>query len=215
MCSPMTSRPANAFGKRRSRDPSRGRVRPGGADRLERPCFHRQRRRRRQRRQGPHVRARRQNRQDRLGILPRAEGSRAIRRADPRSPRRSTRRLGTTRRGMPISGGATWTSYTLDPAAGELYVPVGQSRTGLCEPTCARATNLYSPARSSCSTPRPGPTSATSSSCSGTGTIGTSPARRAFIKTAGGKKLMAEAPKDGYLYGVDLGQERDRSIACR
>jgi alcohol dehydrogenase (cytochrome c) len=27
--------------------------------------------------------------------------------------------------GIPISGGAAWASYTLDPAAGELYVPTG------------------------------------------------------------------------------------------
>ena len=27
-----------------------------------------------------------------------------------------------------------------------------------------------------------------------------------LIETAGGKKLMSEAPKDGYLYGVDLAE---------
>ncbi len=27
--------------------------------------------------------------------------------------------------GIPISGGGTWTSYTLDPATGDLYIPVG------------------------------------------------------------------------------------------
>ncbi len=40
------------------------------------------------------------------------------------APKGTTRTWGNSR-GIPISGGATWTSYSLDTATGELYVPSG------------------------------------------------------------------------------------------
>ena len=55
-------------------------------------------------------------------LVPKAEGDPT---ADRWARRRSTRRPGRTRPGMPISGGGTWTSYTLDPKTGQLYVPGG------------------------------------------------------------------------------------------
>ncbi len=104
--------------------------------------------------------------------------------------------------GIPISGGATWTSCTLDPAAGELYVPVGNPGPAFASDV-RKGDNLY------------------------TGSVVVLDARTgaykrhfklvrrdwhdwdvasapSLIETAGGRKLMAEAPKDGYLYGVDL-----------
>ena len=45
--------------------------------------------------------------------------------------------------GIPITGGATWTSYTLDPESGELYVPAGNSAPDFA-PGMRRGANLYS-----------------------------------------------------------------------
>jgi len=104
--------------------------------------------------------------------------------------------------GFPISGGGSWASTTLDPATGELYVPVGNPSPAYAIGV-REGDNLY------------------------TGSIvvldaKTGAYKRHFklvqrdwhdwdvvsppslIKTAGGKKLLAEAPKDGYLYGIDL-----------
>jgi alcohol dehydrogenase (cytochrome c) len=103
--------------------------------------------------------------------------------------------------GIPISGGGTWTSLTLDPAEGELYVPVGNPSPAYAVGV-RQGENLF------------------------TGSIvvldtKTGAYKREFkilpkdwhdwdvsnppalIETAGGKKLMAAAPKDGYLYGFD------------
>ena len=111
--------------------------------------------------------------------------------------------------GIPISGGGTWTSYTLDPTTGELYVPVGNPGAGLLRSACARA-RISIPARSSCSTPRPGPTNAISSSCPRDWHDWDVASPPSLIETAGGKKLMAEAPKDGHLYGFDLADNSAR-----
>jgi alcohol dehydrogenase (cytochrome c) len=112
--------------------------------------------------------------------------------------------------GIPISGGATWTSCTLDPSTGELYVPVGNPGPAYAIDV-RKGDNLYS------------------------GSVvvldaKTGAYKRHFklvrrdwhdwdvasapslVETAGGKKLMAEAPKDGYLYGVDLA---DNTVAYR
>jgi alcohol dehydrogenase (cytochrome c) len=104
--------------------------------------------------------------------------------------------------GTPITGGATWTSYTLDPATGELYVPGGNPAPdfaiGLRE-----GGNLYS------------------------GSVVVFDAKTgayknhfklvrkdwhdwdvsnapALIRTRGGKKLLSVAPKDGHVHGFDL-----------
>jgi alcohol dehydrogenase (cytochrome c) len=109
---------------------------------------------------------------------------------------------GNSMQGVPITGGATWTSYTLDPDTGLLYVPGGNPApdfaTGIRE-----GSNLYS------------------------GSVVVLDARTgdyrkhfkivpkdwhdwdvsgapAIINTAGGKKVMLVAPKDGHLYGFDL-----------
>jgi alcohol dehydrogenase (cytochrome c) len=104
--------------------------------------------------------------------------------------------------GIPITGGATWTSYTLDPVRQELYVPAGNSAPDFA-PQMRKGANLYS------------------------GSVVVLDARtgaykRHFELTAGdwhdwdvsntptlfrtrsGRRLMAVAPKDGNLYGFDL-----------
>ena len=104
--------------------------------------------------------------------------------------------------GSPITGGATWTSYTLDPATGLLYVPGGNPAPDFATGP-RQGANLYS------------------------GSVVVLDARTgaykshfkivpvdwhdwdvsstpAVIHTAGGRKLLSVAPKDGHLYGFDL-----------
>jgi len=104
--------------------------------------------------------------------------------------------------GVPITGGATWTSYTLDPDAGLLYVPGGNPAPDFAI-GMREGSNLY------------------------TGSVVVLDAMTgayknhfklvpkdwhdwdvsnppAIIKTAGGRKLLSVAPKDGHLYGIDL-----------
>ncbi len=104
--------------------------------------------------------------------------------------------------GLPISGGGTWTSYTLDPKTGLLYVPGGN------------------PAPDFVNGVREGDNFFTDSVVvldAKTGDyknhfqvvpkdwhdwdVSNPPI---LIQTMGGKQLMAVAPKDGYLYGFDL-----------
>jgi alcohol dehydrogenase (cytochrome c) len=104
--------------------------------------------------------------------------------------------------GDPITGGATWTSYTLDPVTGELYVPGGNPgpdfAMGLRE-----GANLYSgsvivlDARTGAYQrhfkllPKDWHDWDVSSAPS-------------MIETRGGRQLLSVAPKDGHLYGFDL-----------
>jgi alcohol dehydrogenase (cytochrome c) len=103
--------------------------------------------------------------------------------------------------GAPISGGGTWTSTTLDPASGLLYVPVGNPAPDY-DNSARQGNNLF------------------------TGSVVVLDARTgayknhfqlvardwhdwdvsnppALFQTRGGKKLMAVMPKDGFLYGFD------------
>jgi alcohol dehydrogenase (cytochrome c) len=110
--------------------------------------------------------------------------------------------------GIPISGGGTWTSTTLDTKNGLLYVPGGNPapdfvQGGLDGPTGRGGPNLY------------------------TGSVVVLDAKTGdyknhfkivphdwhdwdvsnppiLIQTMGGKQLMAVAPKDGHLYGYNL-----------
>lgn len=108
--------------------------------------------------------------------------------------------------GFPITGGATWTSYTLDPSTGLLYVPGGNPAPDFVNDYRGGA-NLY------------------------TGSVvvldaKTGAYRRHFqlvrrdfhdwdISTApslftskSGQRLMAVAPKDGHLYVFDLASDK-------
>lgn len=109
-------------------------------------------------------------------------------------------------RGIPITGGATWTSYTLDPASGLLYVPGGNPAPDFAA-AARKGSNLFS------------------------GSVVVLDARTgayrkdfkivpkdwhdwdvsnppALIHTKAGRHLMAVAPKDGHLYGFDLANDK-------
>jgi len=104
--------------------------------------------------------------------------------------------------GIPITGGGTWTSYTLDPATGLLYVPVGNPGPDFAADV-RKGDNLF--------------TGSVLVLDAKTGAyknhfklvpidwhdwdVSNTPA---LIHTRGGKHLLAVAPKDGYLYGIDL-----------
>jgi alcohol dehydrogenase (cytochrome c) len=103
--------------------------------------------------------------------------------------------------GAPISGGGMWTSMTLDPATGLLYVPVGNPAPDY-DNGAREGDNLY--------------TDSVLVLDAKTGAyknhyqivprdwhdwdVSNPPV---LIQTAGGKQLMAVSPKDGYLYGFD------------
>ncbi len=105
---------------------------------------------------------------------------------------------------FPISGGATWTSYTLDEKTGELYVPVGN-------PSPAYAISV-----------REGEDLYTDSvvvldAMTGAYKRHFKLVRRdwhdwdvasapALIHTRAGRTLLSAAPKDGHLYGIDLAE---------
>ncbi len=104
--------------------------------------------------------------------------------------------------GSPISGGATWTSYTLDPTTGLLYVPGGNPAPDFAAALRGGA-NLY--------------TDSVVLLDARTGAYHThfklSPkdwhdwdvsSAPALVTTASGKHVMLVAPKDGHLYGFDL-----------
>jgi alcohol dehydrogenase (cytochrome c) len=132
-------------------------------------------------------------------LVPRAEG-------DPtRGPQGATPlNLSTWKNApdTPITGGATWTSYTLDPATGLLYVPGGNPAPDFAI-GAREGGNLYS------------------------GSVVVLDAKTgaykyhfklvlndwhdwdvsnapALIQTKGGKKLLSVTPKDGHMYGFDL-----------
>jgi alcohol dehydrogenase (cytochrome c) len=102
----------------------------------------------------------------------------------------------------PISGGATWTSYTLDPATGLLYVPAGNPAPDFA--TRPRGgENLYS-----------GSVVVLDAKTGAYRThfklvpgdwhdwdVSSAPA---LIRTRAGRHVLAVAPKDGHLYGFDL-----------
>ena len=104
--------------------------------------------------------------------------------------------------GIPITGGGTWTSYTLDPATGLLYVPVGNPGPDFA-PDVREGANLFTGSVLVLDAKTGAyknhfklvPIDWHDWDVSNTPTL---------IHTQGGKHLLAVAPKDGYLYGIDL-----------
>jgi PQQ-dependent dehydrogenase (methanol/ethanol family) len=104
--------------------------------------------------------------------------------------------------GIPISGGGSWTSYTLDTKTGQLYVPGGNPAPDFAI-AAREGENLY--------------TDSVVVLDAKTGDykhhfkivpkdwhdwdVSNPPV---LIQTMGGKQLMSVAPKDGQLYGFDL-----------
>jgi alcohol dehydrogenase (cytochrome c) len=133
-------------------------------------------------------------------LVPKAEGDPT--RGPPGASPLNASTWGNSLQGVPITGGATWTSYTLDPDTGLLYVPGGNPGPDFATDV-REGSNLYS-----------GSVVVLDAK---TGDyknhfklvlkdwhdwdISSAPA---IIKTAGGKKILSVAPKDGHLYGFDL-----------
>lgn len=108
--------------------------------------------------------------------------------------------------GIPISGGGVWTSYTLDPKTGLLYIPGGNPAPDFAI-AAREGENLY--------------TDSVVVLDAKTGDykhhfklvpkdwhdwdVSNPPV---LIRTMGGKQLMVDAPKDGYLYGFDLADNK-------
>lgn len=107
--------------------------------------------------------------------------------------------------GSPITGGATWTSYTLDPASGVLYVPGGNPAPDFATGPRGGA-NLYSgsvvmlDAR----------TGAYKSHIKIVPVdwhdwdVSNAPA---IIQTRAGKRVLVVTPKNGFLYSFDLAND--------
>ena len=105
--------------------------------------------------------------------------------------------------GIPISGGGTWTSYTLDPKTGLLYVPGGNPAPDFAIGVREGDNSLYRlgrrPRRQDRRLQEPFPACA-----EGLARLGRLQPTDPDPERMGGKQLMAVAPKDGYLYGFDL-----------
>ena len=128
---------------------------------------------------------------------------------EPRGPVGTSPNDGSTWKnapGIPITGGGTWTSYTLDIKNGLIYVPGGNPGPDFA--TGAReGSNLY--------------VDSVVVLDAKTGNyknhfqvvpkdwhdydVSNPPI---LLQTAGGKQLLAVAPKDGYLYGYDLADNK-------
>ena len=103
---------------------------------------------------------------------------------------------------VPISGGGTWTSYTLDPATGRLYVPAANPSPDFVS-SLREGENLY--------------TDSVVILDANSGAyldhfqiaprdwhdwdVSNAPA---LITTQAGRRVLSFAPKNGHLYGVDL-----------
>ena len=104
--------------------------------------------------------------------------------------------------GFPVTGGATWTSYTLDPATGLLYVPGGNPAPDFVG-DFRQGDDLYSGSV------------VVLDALSGAYRNHFQLVQHDFhdydvsnaptvVTTAAGRRLLAVAPKDGHLYGYDL-----------
>lgn len=136
-------------------------------------------------------------------LVPREAGDKQY---GPEAPSQLDGSTWKTPKGSPISGGATWTSYTLDPEKGLLYVPGGNPAPDF-DVAMRGGSNLY--------------TGSVVVLDAKTGAyknhfkivpkdwhdwdVSSAPV---LIKTAGGKDLMTLAPKDGHLYGYDLADNK-------
>jgi len=104
--------------------------------------------------------------------------------------------------GTPITGGATWTSFTLDAERGELYVPAGNSAPDFATGP-RRGENLYS-GSVVVLVAKTGAYKRHFQLTSGDWHDWDVSNTPALIQTKGGRRLLSAAPKDGHLYGIDL-----------
>ena len=104
---------------------------------------------------------------------------------------------------VPISGGATWTSYTLDPTSELLYVPGGNpapdfDRSLRPGPNANTASIVVLDAKSGAFRTR----YVVSPADYHDWDVSTAPV---LVMTKGGRHVVAVAPKDGHLHGFDVG----------
>lgn len=109
---------------------------------------------------------------------------------------------------VPISGGGAWTSYSLDPASGKLYIPAGNPSPDFT-PHLRPGRNLY--------------TGSIVTLDAKTGSYGLhypmvqpdfhdwdASSAPVILTTRGGKRMVAATPKDGHLYAFDLATARNQ-----
>jgi alcohol dehydrogenase (cytochrome c) len=105
---------------------------------------------------------------------------------------------------VPITGGGTWTSYSLDPASGHVFIPTANPAPDFVA-SLREGSNLFTnsvvelDARNGAYVKhfQRAPKDWHDWDVSNT---------PALITTRANQRLMAFAPKDGHLYGVDLGK---------
>jgi alcohol dehydrogenase (cytochrome c) len=103
---------------------------------------------------------------------------------------------------VPITGGGTWTSSTLDPATGRLYVPVGNPAPDFA-PGVREGTDLYTNTVLTLDAKTGAYLDHFPMAPSDWHDWDVSNAPSLFM-TKGGKQLLSFSPKNGYLYGFDL-----------
>lgn len=109
--------------------------------------------------------------------------------------------------GIPITGGANWTSYTLDPATGTLYVPSGNAAPDFV-PRVRSGTNLFTGSMAALDA-RTGAYRTAYKMVPGDDAHDWDVASPGVVTTTrGGTRLLAVTPKDGHLYGFDLATGR-------
>lgn len=104
--------------------------------------------------------------------------------------------------GVPITGGATWTTYTLDADAGMLYVPGGNPAPDFV-PSLRPGDNLYTDSIVVLDAKTGAYKAHYQLVKNDTHDYDASTAP-AIVTTKGGKKIVAIAPKDGHLYAFDI-----------
>jgi alcohol dehydrogenase (cytochrome c) len=134
-------------------------------------------------------------------LVPKAEGD-PTRGPEGASPPPDASTWGNSEPGVPITGGATWTSYTLDPDSGLLYVPGGNPAPDFAA-EMRPGSNLYSGSVVVLDA-KTGAYKAHFKLVPKDWHDWDVSSAPAIIKTAGGKTILSVAPKDGHLYGIDL-----------
>ncbi|HEX4243205.1 MAG TPA: PQQ-binding-like beta-propeller repeat protein [Steroidobacteraceae bacterium] len=105
-------------------------------------------------------------------------------------------------KGIPVTGGTTWTSYSLDPTSGLLYVPVSNAGPAFA-PSVRSGDDLFASSIVVLD--------AKTGAYHGHFQLGKHDSHQWDVSSAPvlfrnrkGRHMLAEAPKDGYLYLIDL-----------
>jgi alcohol dehydrogenase (cytochrome c) len=107
---------------------------------------------------------------------------------------------------MPISGGGMWTSYTLDTNTGLLYVPVGNAAPDFAV-DARQGGNLFTDSILVLDA-KTGAYKKHYQLLANDWHDWDASNPPALIQTRGGKQMMIAAPKDGFVYGYDLADDR-------